>query len=343
MQTVADENYPLIRRGPIVYDPEFDRYVVIGGYSNAGGLFPHDDALFLQPGATPTDWQWVEITPLPSTFDARHSHLLYYDPEQRSFATGLGYTQSQTRARDWWTYRNGQWAQYTIPDALRFRQGFGYAYDSARKQVVLWGDNDFPIFDEEVWFLSGTSTSAGSGWRSANLDAPVPRGWPTLVYDADREVTVAFGGLRFDERFVPPNVYSIISQPSWPYLNATIDLAAARPKGIARLHLDVRAAGDGDGDSTGPRIEPAGGVIIRLWDHTASAWYEAAQATNMPGEEPVLLPIDIVDQPERFVSPQGTVPISITSMHPATEAQEAQLRVDLLDGYLELRSGVTLP
>ncbi len=339
----VDNGFPLIRRTPIAYDPDFNRYAVIGGRLNGSSLFAAEDVLFLQPGDSLDDWMWVDLNPLPSTFGERHSHLVYYDPEQRALATGLGYTQDFQLREDWWVYRNGQWNQYTIPNDLEGRQGFGYDYDTARRQLVFWGDNDPPFLDEDVWYLTGSSTSAASGWRRTNLDPPVPRAWPTVIYDADREVTVAMGGVRFDERFVPPTIYSIISEPSWPYLNATIDLAAARPKGITTLHLDVRVLGFGDEDGLGPSINPAGGVVVKLWDHNTSAWVDVAEETNTTGETSALISIDLIDQPERFVSPQGTVPISIVTLHPATEAQEAELQVDLIDGYLQLRSGVTLP
>ena len=53
--------------------------------------------------------------------------------------------------------------------------------------------------------------------------------------------------------------------------------------------------------------------------------------------------LGITQTPERFVSPQGTVPITVSAYRPATEILEGRLEVDLVDGYLDLRPGVTLP
>lgn len=337
-------SFPLIRRTPIIWDPQFDRYVIVGGYSNAGGLFPIDGAMFLVPGTSPTTWRWDDITPLPTSFGERHSHLLYYDTRLGAAATGLGYVYPREVSDTFWAYVDGQWtAVGTVPGNLDFRQGFGYAYDEARGELVIWGDNDFPYPDSNTIYLTGTATNASSGWRSANLDPPVPRAHPTLVYDPNRETVIAFGGLRFDERFVPPNIYSIISQPSYPHLAADVDLAAPRPKGISEMALTVRAGGMGDADGVGPNVAIAGGVVVKLWDHAARAWVDVANADTNPDAGPVEITVRITDRPERFVSPDGVVPVTMTTRWPGTEAVPAQLDVDLLDGWMTMRAGVTLP
>lgn len=335
--------FPLIRRTPIIYDPQFERYVIVGGYSNAGGLFPIDGAMHLEPGDTLDDWSWVDVTPLPTNFGERHSHLTYFDEELQAPVTGLGYVVPRAANRAFWVYQNGQWTDAgPIPAALEERQGFSYDYDSARRQLVLWGDNNFPFSDTDVWILRGSALAASTGWSNQNLDPPVPRAHPTLVYDPNREVTVAFGGLRFDDRFVPPTVYSIINEPSYPYLAADIDLAAAQPKGIASLGLVVRASGYGDADSVGPETDVGNGVVVKLWDHVARDWVDVADA-DTPGGTAVEIPVSIEDRPERFVSPDGVVPVTVVTRWPGTAAVESQLDVDQVDGWLVMRPGVMLP
>ncbi|MEQ9495966.1 MAG: hypothetical protein RIT81_03885 [Deltaproteobacteria bacterium] len=345
--TPVNENgngFPLIRRTPIIWDPQFRRYVIAGGYSNAGGLFPIDGAMFLVPGATENDWRWDDITPLPTSFGDRHSHLLYYDHELGAAALGLGYVVPFSGSDTFWAYLGGQWtAAGTVPGYLDERQGFGYAYDRARRQLVIWGDNDFPFPNVNTQYLTGTATNATDGWRSTNLDPPVPRAHPTLVYDPNREATIAFGGLRFDERFVPPTIYSIISQPSYPHLAADVDLGAMQPPGITEMMIVVRAAGLGDADGVGPDVDIAGGVVVKLWDHVARAWVDVADADTDPEGDSETIMVRITDQPARFVSADGVVPVTVTTRWPGTEAVPAQLDVDLLDGWMTLRAGVTIP
>ena len=322
---------PTIRRGPIIYDEAFDRYVVVGGQTNAGSLFAFEDVWFLEPGATPQQWAWRALLPLPSTFPGRYSHLVYYDPELQAVATGLGFVTPFAQRGEWWLYQNGQLIQAgTIPTALNERQGFGYDYDRARKQLVLWGDNN-TIIDEQVWLLTGTATNSPSGWRGLSLDAPVPRAWPTVVYDAARESTVVFGGRRFDDRFVPPDIYTLITPPSFPYLLARIDLDAPRPAGLDRLELRVVATGSGDADGTGPAQASGDGVRVLLWDHPAQVWEEVASG---PSGTPLTAE---VPAPDRFVSSDGVVPVAISTAHPGTDATAGVLQVNQIIGQLRLR------
>lgn len=335
---------PAPRRTPLVWDPIFDRYFIINGRSAAGALFPHEDSFVLEPGATPDAWRYTELTPLPTTFGGRYSHLVYWDEEVEGVAIGLGYVYPRTSRLDYWILKNGQLsATAQVPDSLDERQGFGFAYDSARRQLVLWGDNNYPIWDYDSWFLTGTATSANNGWRRADLDPPVPRAWPNLVYDPDREVTVVYGGQRFDSRFVPADIHQIISAPSFPYLVANVDLAAPRPKGIERLSLRVRASGTGDLDGLGGGTTLGGGVVVKLWDHEARRWVDVATRPMSPNGAVEELLIEVQDQPERFVSVTGVVPVTVVTLNPATEAIEAVLEVDQIDGQLELRPGVSLP
>ncbi len=333
---------PVIRRTPVAFDPSANRYLIPNGYSAAGGLFPFEDVFLLQPGATPADWRWIEMSPLPTSFGERHSHLTYWDPVARGMVVALGYVRPFSNERDMWLYKNGQWQVTSqLPAALGGRQGFGYAYDEARRQLVLWGDNEFPNFDTQTWFMTGTATAPT--WKSQNLDPPVPRAWPVLVYDPDREVTLVYAGQRFDDRFVPPDIYAIVSEPAWPHLLARVDLGAAPPRGINRLKLSVRAAGSGDDDGPGGAATTRGGYRVQLWDHQARAWEQVAAVEHPLDAEPQPTEILVTQNPERFVGPTGVIPVVIVSTAPATLDIPARLDVDLLDGALELRSGLSLP
>jgi hypothetical protein len=302
----------------------------------------------METDPSPAAWQWVNVQPLPTAFVERFDNLLFWDPQLPGFATGVGVSQiGNGEHRHLWSYTNGQWSLSTVPFELGFRSYTGWDYDRARRQLVLWGGNDADPdqpADALVWFMTKTSTNGPEAWRSALLDHPLPRFWPSVVYDSDRQVTLVFGGVRHigDTRFVPPEIHQLIAQPSSPFVQAVIDLAAPRPKGIEVLHLRVRASGAGDADGIAAGTALAGGVTVKLWDHQLERWEDVATIPHELGAM-TEIPIEIVASPERFVSADGTVPLTITSRYPATEALSARLDVDLIDGRLELRSGVVLP
>ncbi|MEM7677784.1 MAG: hypothetical protein AAF449_17440, partial [Myxococcota bacterium] len=291
---------PTIRRGPIIYDEAFGRWVVVGGRTNGFASFAFDDVWFLEPGLTPEAWQWRELLPRPSNFPGRYNHLVYYDPQLEAVAFGLGFVTPFAQSDLWWVYQNGQLLQLgSVPSVIDFRQGFDYVYDRARKNLVLWGDADNDI-DPQVWLLTGTATNATNGWRPLDLNTPVPRAWPTMVYDEAREATVAFGGQRFDGRFVPPDIYTIVTPPAFPYLLTRIDLGTARPKGIERLVFDIVADGSGDADGTGPGQEQASGARVLLWNRVALVWEEVATSTSSA------MTVSL-QSPDRFVNDDGTL------------------------------------
>ncbi len=329
---------------PITWDPINERYVMI-----SGSELSETRVLFLEPGTDANSWRWVVLNPLPSNFNGRSDHVLYFDPISEAIVTGLGGVSPIGNGEQllYWSYIRGQWTATQIPLSLQFRFDFGAAYDLARKRLALWGGSYDTAREpprEEVWYLVGSSTSAADRWRSATVDHPVPRQNPTMVYDSDREVTVMFGGVRsIDDVRVPPEVHQLISEPSYPYLQANADLAASRPKGIETLHLDIRASGLGDADGVGPGRARGFGVRVMLWDHDARAWTEVAVSAGAADGGIETLSIDVVDNPGRFVSPDGRVPITVVPSRPTTEGVNGRLEVDQIDGYLDLRAGVTLP
>ena len=95
----------------------------------------------------------------------------------------------------------------------------------------------------------------------------------------------------------------------------------------------------GDGDGLGPGNNLTEGVTVMLWDQAAREWVPA----GMPDpQDPSRILVTMTQDVERFVLPEGVVPVSIRSRWPATEAQSARVDVDVIDGWLYLRSGVTL-
>lgn len=329
---------------PLTWDPINERYVMIGGSETSPTR-----VLFLEPGVDAQSWRWVVLNPLPSNFNGRSSHVLYFDPISEAIVTGLGgvFPTGNGEQRLYWSYIDGQWTSSLIPGQLAFRFDFGFAYDEARSRLTVWGGTYDAARDpprEEVWYLTEPSTSGPEAWRMANVDHPVPRQLPMMVYDSDREVVVMYGGIRtLDAVRVPPEIHQLVSEPSYPYLQANADLAAARPKGIEALHLEVRASGVGDADELGPSRERGFGVRTLLWDHIAKAWVEVSSTTGAADGGLETIVVDVVEDPGRFVSQDGRVPITLVPRLPTTEVLNGRLEVDQIDGYLDLRAGVTLP
>jgi hypothetical protein len=330
---------------PLVWDSFNQRYIMAGDGAYSCG---DTRVLFLEPAPGTDGWRWVNVQPLPTNFAGRFNSMLYVDPGHGGFALGLGGVSPIGNGEQAliWTYRNGQWTTSQAPRALWFRSRFGWGYDTARQMLTVWGGSDdsrYPALPE-VWYLTDTSTNGPEKWRSTLLDNPVPREYPAMVYDSDREVMVLFGGVRWqDARPVAPDIYQLVSQPSFPQMQVVADLGAERPKGIERLVLNIRAQGSGDADGVRAGLARGGGVRVSLWDHEARRWVEqhAAARDVQNGLEDIQL--SITQNPERFVSPTGTVPMTIAAYRPATEVIEGRLEVDVVDGYLDLRPGVTLP
>ncbi len=328
---------PIYRIAPVVFDPLNQRYVVPCGESQAFRI-PFGDVFVLQPGATPDAWRWDELMPLPASFNLRRGHLAFWDPRVNGLATGLGLVQpvGSGEERLFWTYRTGQWSAVNIPTALRYWEDFGADYDRARGQLVMWGGGSFGAeFPEtnDVWFMAGSSTVGASAWRSVDLEAPLARWRPTVVYDRAREQTLVFGGYR-DDRFVPTDVHALTAEPSWPYFETTIALGAARPSGIEDITIDLVADGVGDADGVGGARVEAAGVDALIWDYSRRAWAPLAYWPG--GARRVVLDASAGTPLDAYLSEDGRVTIKLRSHAPATEGAPARLVVDRVDGVLNL-------
>lgn len=326
---------PIVRIAPVVYDPENDRFMVPCGQSQAFGR-PFGDVFLLERSAT--GWSWEELLPLPNGFNERRGHVAYWDPRARGVAMALGFVApvGSGEERLMWTYRSGQWSATNIPAELRYWEELGFDYDHARQQLVVWGGDgfggDFP-FTGDVLLMTRSSTTGPGAWRRVDLDAPIPRWQPTVVYDRAREQTLVFGGYRRD-RFVPPEVHALIAAPSWPYFQTTIALGASRPAGIEEIVLDLVAEGVGDADGTQPGVALVAGVEAQLWDYNRRVW--SPLTTWRGGATRVVLQPSDLTPLDSYLSPDGRLTLVLRSTGPATEGASARLVVDRIDGALTL-------
>jgi hypothetical protein len=91
---------------------------------------------------------------------------------------------------DLWEWDGVRWRQPEITsERPAGRSSAGMAYDSARREVVLFGG-----FDGERQSLADTWLWNGSSWRRAEVDGPSARHETYMAFDAARGVVVLFGG-----------------------------------------------------------------------------------------------------------------------------------------------------
>ena len=69
-------------------------------------------------------------------------------------------------------------------------------WDEARAEAVLFGGRRvlFGTESDRDTFLSDTWTLTATGWKLHSVAGPAPRSEAGIAYDAERRVTVLFGG-----------------------------------------------------------------------------------------------------------------------------------------------------
>jgi hypothetical protein len=98
------------------------------------------------------------------------------------------------RFDDHWEWDGVVWRQPEIgTERPSARNGAGMAYDSVRRELVLFGG-----FTTNNELLGDTWLFNGGRWRRAEVEGPSPRGEVFMAFDARREVVVLFGGSDVD-------------------------------------------------------------------------------------------------------------------------------------------------
>jgi hypothetical protein len=91
---------------------------------------------------------------------------------------------------DLWEWDGVRWRQpETSSERPAGRSSAGMAYDSVRREVVLFGG-----FDNERRSLADTWLWNGGSWRRAEVEGPPARHETYMAFDAARGVVVLFGG-----------------------------------------------------------------------------------------------------------------------------------------------------
>ncbi|MFN2507283.1 MAG: kelch repeat-containing protein, partial [Chthoniobacterales bacterium] len=116
-------------------------------------------------------------------YDSVAKKVLLFGGQRPSGALSVDYLD------DTWTWNGAQWARVNLAIPPPPRSEMGFAYDAARKNIVLFGGwtGQESLADTWIW--------NGSRWAERHPDvSPPERSLPQMAYDAERQETVLFGG-----------------------------------------------------------------------------------------------------------------------------------------------------
>jgi hypothetical protein len=157
------------------------RFVMHGGSAEPGQTL--GDTLEFDRNS----WRRVALSGPPS----RMSGSMAFDSARAvSVLFGGAAFDPARRFDDLWEWDGVRWRQPEISsERPAGRSSAAMAYDSARREIVLFGG-----FDGERRSLADTWLWNGSRWRRAEVEGPPARHETYMAFDAARGVVVLFGG-----------------------------------------------------------------------------------------------------------------------------------------------------
>lgn len=186
---IASSSQPGLRwEHALVFDPHTRTVLLFGGTDESGTRL----------GSTHvwTQGSWSQ-PPAAIEYPSATSSTAAYDPEHGRFWVFGGEDDTGTPLNTLASYDGSSWRAHTsgtTPPGPRF--DVGLVYDSARRELVLFGGQQRNTADEiepvpaETWTYDGTSWTVQTPAMS-----PSARFGHTMVYDPVRKVVVLFGGL----------------------------------------------------------------------------------------------------------------------------------------------------
>lgn len=119
----------------------------------------------------------------------RHHHAVAFDAGRGRLVLYGGMDMAGRWQVDVWEWDRERWHRIATPAGPGERAHHALAYDSRRRRIVLRGgtrsDKVRPL---DTWEWDGTT------WRQAATGGPGPGNGYRMAYDAERAVTVLFGG-----------------------------------------------------------------------------------------------------------------------------------------------------
>ena len=198
----------------MAYDSARDRVVLFGGM----GMIARRNDTWEWDGAA-----WLQRTPATAP-PVRAAAAMVYDPVRQVTLLFGGEGDSGTRG-DFWQWDGTAWTQLTpalLPPAV---SGHEMVWDAVRQRVVLIAFQ-WPSFACDTWEWDGTA------WlQRTPATVPPPRVDPAAAFDANRGVTVLYGGSVSGSASCRDDTWC------WNGTNWVQDTTVHRPEGLAMHEL----------------------------------------------------------------------------------------------------------
>jgi len=162
-----------------VYDSNRDKLIVFGGSSAPGKV---NNETWEWDGAY---WKRFEgMCP-----EGRQAFVMIYDEARKRTVLfgGMG-ENPQTIYNDTWEFDGKSWQKISTTTSPAASASAGYAYDSDKKLLIIFGGMTKNGFTNDTWSYDGKE------WKQLSSDGPQPRAMGYLVYDKQRKRLVMFGG-----------------------------------------------------------------------------------------------------------------------------------------------------
>jgi hypothetical protein len=185
-----------------IYDPLGDRMLIFGGLEyyciDVFGCISSDelsDAWVLELSPTPS---WVQLNPVGPILPARYDHSASYDSAGNRMLVFAGRSRTKRQVYDdLWALSLGEhpsWTRVTPSEEWpSARAGHSTVIDSRRKSLVMIGGASNYVLRTDVWEFP---LDQETNWRrtAPRVETPPARVFGTLIYDADDDRTILFGG-----------------------------------------------------------------------------------------------------------------------------------------------------
>lgn len=163
----------------MVYDSAARRVLLFGGDGRSK---------MLNDSWTWNGRSWSKLAgPMPSPRDSA-SGLIAYDDAHKQVVLfgGTGDSSNPSASSETWVWNGKSWTQATGPGPSA-RTDAAMVYDTASKQLVLFGGSTSAGDSGETWIWNGVSWAPGPS-------GPAPRTGASMSYDAATRQVVLFGG-----------------------------------------------------------------------------------------------------------------------------------------------------
>ena len=192
-RALAPHSSPSPREGMgIAYDTARQRAVLFGGE----GVDPGNQSLLFSETWEWDGQNWAQI-PTVTTPPARRVPAIAYD-ERRGVVVMYGGWNNNGVLQDLWEYDGVNWTERCPSCTPAARWGATMMYEPQLQKVVLYGgvsrgEGEAPDhWHTEAWAWDGTY------WEYTGIDSAAPAAFrPSLVYDTERAVTLAFVDMEY--------------------------------------------------------------------------------------------------------------------------------------------------